>query len=463
MYIMLNIIILSLHRSQTKPSKQLIVNLATFPYPDPSKVKGNPGFVSRLAELARLEAVTIRSEQAKARLMSRPTSARSLKSSASSTASSKSNYQSTRRTNVNSGRFPSTMKRMNSSPAMGGGYVSRGGTQSGSSVLKKQYSLSDIQNRTRKVYNNNGNLGSVEEHASKPGPSLEREDDSKEKLGATANCTGDTAHEPEDDISSASRGTLSTADDYGDAGNGMEVHRSCSPPIIFVRVPKCTWSVGGESSTSVESLPTATTNEETHVEQSEAFRKTSDSLSVSHDTSKARVNSFSSSSSVNSSQDSASNVDNRASSCKAVVEDDLKVTSDLGLSIDSLHLSQEESAEQTVAEVAVVTKGQSSNNTGPDVDACAKSSDESVATANEFTTDAITVAPGYIVDNATEEVGGTSAEGNAVKRTRRKNGKRSAKHLNGSVTAQVVVSASSTNNKQLRNTHKTVKRSSKKK
>ena len=357
------------------------------------------------------------------------------------------------------------MKRMNSSPAMGGGYVSRGGTQSGSNVLKKQYSLSDIQNRARKVYTNNGNLGSVEENASKPGPSLEREEDSKEKLGATANCSGDTADEPEDDISSASRGTLSTADDCGDASNGMEVHRSCSPPIIFVRVPKCTWSVGGESSTSVESLPTTTMNEENHVEQSEAFRKTSDSLSVGHDTSKARVNSFSSSSSVNSSQDySAGNVDNGASSCKAVVEDDLKVTSDLGLSIDSLHLSQEESAEQMVAVVAMVTKGQSSNNTGPDVDACAKSSDESVATANELTTGAITVAPGDIVDNAVEEeVGGTSAEGNAVKRTRRKNGKRSAKHLNGSVTAQVVVSASSTNNKPVRNTHKTVKRSSKKK
>ena len=164
-------------RSQvtSKSIKQLIVNTATFSYPDPSKVKGNPGFVSCLSELARLEAETIRSEQAKASQMSgrsRPASPRSLKSSVSSSAaaSSKSSYQlPNRRTSLNAGtsRVPFTLKRMNSSPAIGA-YAHRGGGGAPSVVnsISKQISCAT---RSRK---SSGELETVDETTSKSDISL---------------------------------------------------------------------------------------------------------------------------------------------------------------------------------------------------------------------------------------------------------------------------------------------------
>ena len=139
-----------------KSNKQLKINTGTFPYPDPSKVKGNPGFVSQLAELAQLEAETIWSEQAKARLMSarsRPTSARSLKSSVSfSAVSSRSSYQPNCRTSLNAGtsRVPSMIKRINSTPAVGA-YTHRGGGRGGTPSVVNSFSYSELQTQSRKA------------------------------------------------------------------------------------------------------------------------------------------------------------------------------------------------------------------------------------------------------------------------------------------------------------------------
>ena len=315
-----------LHRSTVKTNKQLVSSAASFPYLDPVKVKGDPSFISRLAELARLEAETIRSEQAKLRLIqssgSRPSSARSVKSSISSV-SSKFRCQSNHRMNasVSTSRTPA-VKRLNSTPALRT-YTPRSSLPSTPLSIDKQLSCSDLPTGSRKC-----NVTEVAPSRSNFDEPLLLEDVKLEESAAT--------------------------DSIGGVDDDLEVQRPCSPPIVFITTPaKCSWSEGeggvgdgnvvdGKMGDDNASGKAALTIRENATEDS----KRSDNESVSEDVAKDDCfsSSSSSSSSVGANQDSRnSGVDEHI----PIIEDDLRVTSDLGLSIDSLHLSQEECSGST--------------------------------------------------------------------------------------------------------------------
>jgi hypothetical protein len=146
---------------------------------------------------------------------------------------------------------------------------------------------------------------------------------------------------------------------------------------------------------------------------------------------------------------------------RAVVEDDLKVTSDLGLSIDSLHLSEEDSVPEPTP----------SNKVHPDrtgVDHLDTSAfDYGVESCLSKGYDGSISAKTLISDESTEcELDTISESGSTTKRVRRKKGgcrRATTKLSNGSSSMQAVAASSSSTSlkasKTVRNAHKTVKKS----
>lgn len=437
-----------------KTNKQLVVNSASFPYPDPTKVKGDPRFLSRLGELARLEAETIRSEQAKARLMlsarSRPASAKSLKSSVAGSASSnnsKSNcytYQSNRRTSTSVSasvsRGAATIKRLNSSPAVS---VYNHSTNASSSLaVSKQLSCTDLPTRTqaRKV---DGELDSIKEMTS--------------KLSVTVNSLGDVEDKSKVQGSSTPPDVDAVKEGLGD---GFKDQRSCSPPIVHIPAPpfKCSWSVGeGEGEGDAIEKRGVGGREKGREREGERESKSSKAESTSEDT--AREDPLSPNRGPASCQNGHTPGDH---SDRAVVEDDLKVTSDLGLSIDSLHLSasEEDSApEPTVSNKAHPDRTRVDLNTST----IGNGSENGLSAGNDDISAKTLISSD---DKVTEyELDTISESGSTTKRAKKKGGRRSTKLLNGPSSMQVVAASSSSTSlkgsKTVRISHKTVKKDTK--
>ena len=448
-----------------RTNKQLVINTASFPYPDPTKVKGEPRFLSRLGELARLEAETVRSEQAKARLMlsarSRPSSARSLKSSftASASSNSKSNgytYQYNCRTSVNTSvsRGTAAIKRQNSSPAVSA--YNRSTTPSSSLAISKQLSCTNVptQTQARKIIDSE--LDSVKEATSKSSSTQDQEE-ARTKLSITVNFLGDAEDElkvqrpPDVDV---------VVDGLGD---GSKDQKSCSPPIVRIPAPpfKCSWSVGegeGDSSGGLEKHGlVARENSTPEIGRGKGESKNCEIKATTEDTPTEDASLMV----VNSNQDSASCQSGHTPgnhSDRAVVEDDLKVTSDLGLSIDSLHLSEEDSVPEPPLSNAV-PPGLAS--TGINIVTCTLGNRVENGLPIEYGVSAKTLIPGN--DKFTEcDIDVVSEAGSTTKRAKKKGRRRSNKLTNGSSSIQIVASSSSTNlkdSKTVRSPHKTVKQS----
>ena len=436
-------------RCQTseRTNKQTIVNVATFPYPDPSKVKGNPGFISRLAELARLEADTIRSEQAKVRLMtsrSRPTSARSIKSSVSS-ASTKSSYQpiASRRPSVSisTSRIPSSMKRLNSSPVVSSSsYRVSNSTSTSATVSKQSLSSGDLQTRLMRP---NSELGSVQEGTA-------TSDNSAQEHVQSTNAD---VHKGQ---SSSLRCT--SGDDAEDSmGDNDEVQRSCSPPIVFIKMPRCSWTIGEGSGDLEKAIPM--TEEELKDQDGESLdheHETFTSKLISEDTGAGKDDTSSGLSLADTNQDLSNNL----KESKSVIEDDLKVTSDLGLSIDSLHLSQDDSSEPKAA--ASPVEDQSAN--GMEQNTMELECDQ--FTGNKSTIKSLKIVNSDGISKVNEQ---DASDSNKPKRARKRasTAKRPNKQLSGSLSSgQDMSSASLTSLKSVksgsRRTQKHAKKSSKK-
>ena len=368
--------------------------------------------------------------------MSRPMSAKSLKSSVPYSASTKVTVPG-RRTSVGvtTSRIPSGMKRLNSSPAVTGHTHQRGSSSSSSTssvTLSRQLSFSE---RSRRVHSE---LNSVEEATLKSENSTEELVKEKQSIGT------DLEGEPQ-----VQRSTLRcTSEDTEESGNEGEVQMSCSPPIVFIKIPQCSWTVG-------EVIPV---KEKDIADRNEGDRKNSESESVSEDVSTAKDESSSSGvSSMEATQDSVGNQNDKS---KTFVEDDLKVTSDLGLSIDSFHLSQEENLESS--DVAMTTVGQSSNGISHEHKSGIELESDLLA-GHKVTNESLMNRSGVL--NKTE---GRSevVERNNVKKSKKKEStsKRPTKLFNGSSTAAQVTSSSSSTSLKCsksgsKKTHKSVKRS----
>ena len=398
----------------------------------------------------KLEAETVRSEQAKARLMlsarSRPASARSIKSSVAASNNTKLNcytYQSNRRMNatgmsasVSKGRTAAigTVKRLNSSPAVGAYNRSTNNTPS-SLMVNKQKSCTDIPT-----------LNSVKETAPKLSVT--------ESVGVA------------EDESKAQRS--STLPDIGaikvGVGDGSKDQRSCSPPIV--RIPalpfKCSWSVGeGEGDTSIkkhgvrrESCP-------------EREERESKAESISEETTKENP------SSPLYQGDPACYENGRTPpgdlhSDKAVVEDDLKVTSDLGLSIDSLHLSEEDNVPEPTPSDKVDPNRNGVDHLDTNAFGNGAENSNCLSEGHDGNVSIKTLIIPSSDKSTKYELDTVSESGSTTKRDRRKKGggyRRGTTLSNGSSSMQPAVAASSSSTSlkasktMVRNSHKTVKKS----
>ena len=449
----------------TKTNKQLVVNTASFPYPDPIKVKGDPSFLARLAELARLEAETVRSEQAKARLMlsarSRPTSAKSLKSSYSALGSSNSKpngytYQSNRRTSVNAS-LSRGIKRLNSSPAVSA--YDRRTTPSSSLAINKQLSCTDLPTRTqtqsRKL---NIKLDSVKETMSKPESVQE---DTKAELSVAIDSLRGMGDESKIQKSNTPPTAVSASDIevIENLGDGSKVQRSCSPPIVYIPAPpiKCLWSLeegNGSGPPEKHGLATWEDGPEMEVEKE---CKSSENESTRGDTAK-EVSSMHET--ADSNQYSTSCQNGHTGDHRSMVEDDLKVTSDLGLSIDSLHLSEEDNSELTVSNV-VPSHLNSVGGMDLDIAISSHGTENGFSAGNELSNFNKILVPGtgYELDTTFE-----TDNAKRITSAKKKGGRKLTKPSNGSSAMQVVASNSSTSlksSKTIRNSHKTAKKATK--
>ena len=480
----------------TKATRSIVANVTTsFPYPDPRKVKGGPSFLVRLAEMAKLEAETVRSEQAKARLMlsvrSRPSNAKNVKSSATACTGahlkqhSNTCQQSNRRMSSTVSRAPpAALRRLNSSPAVSTVTSSTVGPSS-SLTISKQLSCTNLPNRAQlrdEVCGelNTATVSSVQEKT-------------KAKLNtATTSHRGTTVGE-----SKVQKEHIPNIVEEG-LGDGCKVQRSCSPPIVYIPAPpfKCSLILG-EKSEDVATL-------DRHGENvlAEVKGKSIDHENESGDTAKEdtpptvldsntdSVTSCKCQNGRNSAGDlrelEAVDSNSGPASCQenvhtctnghgATLEDDLKVTSDLGLSVDSLHLSEEDSP----AESAVTTPAPA-----PDVSPSVKADlnfatfDNGTSVENGYSAwsrssaDPDSKIPVFGVDKLADlNVDVASEKGGVTKRavlTKKKSDKKSSKLTNGSsAPSQTVSSNLSTSclkgvGKTVRNSHKTMKRTTKK-
>ena len=389
---------------------------------------------------------------------SRPASARSIKSSVAASNNSKWNgytYQSNRRTNatgisanVSKGGTASigTVKRLNSSPAVGT-YNRSANNTSSSLTVSKQKSCTDIPTQTRAIRANGGGLNSVKETAPKLSVT--------EPVGVA---------EGESKVQRSSTPPNVDAVEVG-LGGGSKDQRSCSPPIVRIPAPpfKCSWSVGeGEGDMSIKKHGGRREN----YPEGEGERE-SKAESISEETTKENPS-------------SPLYQGNPAFSCengrtppgdrsdRVVVEDDLKVTSDLGLSIDSLHLSEEDNTSETTPSYKVHPNQNGvdhldTNAFGNGIESgLSEPYDGSIISAKTL------VIPSS--DKLTEyELDTISESGSTTKRVRRKKGgggcKKGTKLSNGSSSTQPAVAASSlstslkTSKTTVRNSHKTTKQS----
>ena len=443
--------------------------MASFPYPDPTKVKGDPRFLSRLGELTRLEAETIRSEQAKARLLlsarSRPASAKSLKSSAAVSASSangsKSNYYTSHQSSCRVSMTSSTtkgVKRLNSSPAVSAYNRSSTSNASSSLAISKQLSCTEFPTRTqaRRI---DDELDSVKETTSKLSVTMSNcslgvaEDESKVQRSSTC---------PDIDVAVVEEGL----------GDGSKDQRSCSPPIIRIPAPpfKCSWSIGEGEGDSTEKHEVGRREKiDGPGREGDGERKNSTTNDDTAKESSASLNQGD----VASCQNGHTPPSPGDHCDRAVVEDDLKVTSDLGLSIDSLHLSEEDNN----PEPAAVSNIEHPDQTGVDLNTKSNALNIGSGVENgssEGYGDSVLLSaktPTSNNDKLTEyelDIDTVSESGSTTKRSKRRVGKKSNKRSNGTSAMMqlqgIDTSSSSTNlkgSKTVRNSHKTVKKSTK--
>ena len=236
-----------------------------------------------------------------------------------------------------------------------------------------------------------------------------------------------------------------------------EVQRSCSPPIVFIKIPRCSWTVG-ESNDSNSEVASPPRREESVTGHNKEDCQNSESKAICECTTGTnRKDHYASLSlSTASTQDSmASKHNDIVGNYKSLVhtEDDLKVTSDLGLSIDSLHRSQEDSTEPTTTV-----------NMSPDPCLFAHSkpgmeleSGQSPTVEKSITEE---LAPG---GSKMDEAIARAAVSSDSKKTRKRGGKRTIKVPSSSSTMMSHdVSSSSLislkGNKSIKNGHKTVKK-----
>ena len=332
-------------------------------------------------------------------------------------------------------RGAAAVKRLNSSPAVSAYNRTCSTNASSSLAISKQLSCTDLPTQTpaRRV---DGEVDSVKEMTS--------------KLSVTVNTLGDAEDESKVQRSNTPPDILTVEEECKD-------QRSCSPPIVRIPAPpfKCSWSVGeGEGEGDSIEKRGVESRENGLEREGEGERKSSKAESTSKEIAK---------------EDPLS--PNQVPACcqnghtpgdhsdRTVVEDDLKVTSDLGLSIDSLHLSEEDSApEPTVTNKAPPDQDLNTSKFGND--------SENGLSAGYDDTSAKTLILRPSSDKLAEyEFDTVSESGSTTKRAKKKGGRRATKLLNGSSSMQVVAASSSStslkSNKTVKNSHKTAKKSTK--
>ena len=246
----------------------------SFPYPDPTKVKGDPAFEERLAQLAQHEANTVKQEELRQRSLTRPSSARS--STTSSTRQRRTSSSSISSQTRDTKRCQSALSHRASVP---------------SSMISRRAS-NDIHSH----------------------PSRNHRPMSARELKQTVSVnTIDYTPTNGDNIAGAIDCTPTNGDSIAEA-------RSCIPPKVSKEFLPETSSESAEDSKckSLTELP----------------GHRDDMLIESISGSEAEP---------------------------AVVDDDLNVTSDLGLSLDSLHFSGEETAPELELTENYIRKEQSSS------------------------------------------------------------------------------------------------------
>ena len=352
------------------------------------------------------------------------------------------------------------VKRLNSSPAVSAYNRSSTSNASSSLAISKQLSCTEFPTRTqaRRI---DDELDSVKETTSKLSVTMSNcslgvaEDESKVQRSSTP---------PDVDVAVVEEGL----------GDGSKDQRSCSPPIIRIPAPpfKCSWSIGEGEGDSTEKCEVGRREKIDGPErEGDGERKNSTANNNTAKESPASSNQGDMASCQNEHTPPPSPGDH----CdRAVVEDDLKVTSDLGLSIDSLHLSEEDNNPEPTAAVSNI---EHPDQTGVDLNTKSNAlnigsgveNGSSEGYGNSVLLSAKTPTPNN--DKLTEyelDIDTVSESGSTIRRSKRRVGKRPNKLSNGTsamMQLQVIDTSSSSTNlkgsKTVRNSHKTVKKSTK--
>ena len=337
--------------------------------------------------------------------------------------------------NVSKGRTAATgtVKRLNSSPAVGA-YNRSTNNASSSLTVNKQKSCTDIPT-----------LNSVKETAPKLSVT--------ESVGVA------------EDESKAQRS--STLPDIGaikvGVGDGSKDQRSCSPPIVHIpALPfKCSWSVGegeGEGDTSIKKH--GVRRENCPEREGEKVESISEERTKENPSSPLY-------------QGDPACCENGCTppgdhSDRAVVEDDLKVTSDLGLSIDSLHLSEEDNVPETTPCDKVHPNQNGVDHLDTNVFGNGAENSNCLSEGHDGNVSIKTLIIPSSDKSTKYELDTVSESGSTTKRDRRKKGcgyRRGTTLSNGSSSMQPAVAASSSSTSlkasktMVRNSHKTVKKS----
>ena len=266
-----------------------------FPYPDPLTISGDPSFEDRLAELAQLECDTIRHEEAIRRystpLLTRPSSTKNIRQTAP-----KLKVQSVQRVsrNVNNKEQRAQSSMLRSHRA---------------SLPATVRNTSKVSTRSTRPNPSTSSIGRAESTAISQSKNVVADNVKDSVVNAPANEQQRKTEVPVCTETSLNESQTATSSDE------IDTELSCSPPIVYI--------------TSLPNYKTKTNN---------TVKDESDKDLLSPEEYHPPV--------INAWSDG--NTVKEPDSYDQAMEDDLQVTSDLGLSIDSLHMFDDDNISKDV-------------------------------------------------------------------------------------------------------------------